>query len=221
MTASVRSLRCPSCGAPADPTLPRCPYCDSRLATVACPACSALVSLDARHCPQCGTEVHLEAQAPSPHHCPLGHGLLEIRPLGEVHAHACGTCAGIWMTSDEFQQLSETRELRHAALHTLPEASAAAAPNLQAPVTYRHCAACGKIMNRQNYARISGVIVDVCRDHGYWFDRDELRRVLQFIDGGGLGRARDREILRAQEAERQARQAQWLADTGQASDRDW
>ena len=41
-------------------------------------------------------------------------------------------------------------------------------------------------MNRVNFARCSGVIVDVCRGHGTWFDRDELSGIVQFIRGGGL-----------------------------------
>lgn len=88
-------------------------------------------------------------------------------------------------------------------------------------MTYRPCLVCAKVMNRQNYARISGIVVDVCREHGFWFEPDELRRVLVFIEGGGLARARDREILRSQEAERAALQAQWLKDTGRAKGKAW
>src|SRR5437764_1271331 len=44
-----------------------------------------------------------------------------------------------------------------------------------------------------NFARLSGVIVDVCKRHGTWFDRDELRQIVEFIRGGGLDAARDKE----------------------------
>ena len=57
-------------------------------------------------------------------------------------------------------------------------------------------------MNRLNYARHSGVILDVCKTHGIWFDLDELRRVLAFITGGGLDRARDAELAELKEAQR-------------------
>ena len=36
-------------------------------------------------------------------------------------------------------------------------------------------------MTRYEYARESGVHVDACREHGIWFDHDELRRIIQFI----------------------------------------
>ena len=48
-------------------------------------------------------------------------------------------------------------------------------------------------MNRMNFARHSGVIVDVCKSHGTWFDRDELREIVEFIVAGGLDAARDKE----------------------------
>jgi Zn-finger nucleic acid-binding protein len=50
-------------------------------------------------------------------------------------------------------------------------------------------------MNRQVFARISGVIVDVCKDHGVWFDTGELEAVIEFIEAGGLEAARERATL--------------------------
>lgn len=210
----ARTFRCPSCGAPADPTRPRCRYCASRLATVACPRCYALVSLDARHCPQCGTEVVDTSPEASSLSCPDCRKPMEGRTLGEVPVQTCPSCAGIWMEATHLQTLAEARDRRHAALQLLPEAEGPGGPDLNRPVRYHRCLVCDQVMNRQNYARISGIILDVCRTHGTWFERDELRRVLAFIDQGGLDRARQRQILQAQEAERQARQAQRLADLG-------
>jgi len=57
-------------------------------------------------------------------------------------------------------------------------------------------------MNRVNFARISGVILDVCKMHGVWFDRDELSQVLESIQGGGLSRAANIESETTREAER-------------------
>jgi Zn-finger nucleic acid-binding protein len=65
-------------------------------------------------------------------------------------------------------------------------------------------------MNRVNYAKRSGVVLDVCKDHGIWFDKDELRRVLAFIAGGGLERARELELEQLKEAKRAAEAPQPL-----------
>ena len=48
-------------------------------------------------------------------------------------------------------------------------------------------------MNRINFAHCSGVIVDICKGHGTWFDRDELREIVEFIRGGGMERSRQKE----------------------------
>jgi Zn-finger nucleic acid-binding protein len=53
-------------------------------------------------------------------------------------------------------------------------------------------------MNRKNFAERSGVIVDVCKAHGIWFDHGELPRVLAFVEAGGLREAE----RRAQEQKR-------------------
>jgi Zn-finger nucleic acid-binding protein len=65
-------------------------------------------------------------------------------------------------------------------------------------------------MSRTNFGARSGIIVDVCREHGSWFDRGELDATLQFIRDGGMEEetpasdqqaVRDREtLLRAAEA---------------------
>ena len=52
------------------------------------------------------------------------------------------------------------------------------------------------MMTRKNFAKISGVIIDWCRDHGYWFDASEIERVLAFLSGGGLDKARPLEAER-------------------------
>ena len=100
-----------------------------------------------------------------------------------------------------FEQLGASRERQGAVLGSLPAPSAPPVTTLE-PVQYRPCPACGQRMNRVNYARRSGVVLDVCKAHGLWFDQDELRRLLGFIAGGGLDRAREREIAELKEAKR-------------------
>jgi Zn-finger nucleic acid-binding protein len=38
-------------------------------------------------------------------------------------------------------------------------------------------------MQRRNFQRISGVIVDACRRHGTWLDADEIERIAGFVSG--------------------------------------
>jgi len=62
------------------------------------------------------------------------------------------------------------------------------------PVKYIPCLACGQLMVRRQFrrgTRMSGVIVDSCRDHGVWLDHDELERIVAFLQAqepGGVTR---------------------------------
>ncbi len=66
----------------------------------------------------------------------------------------------------------------------------------KAPRLYIPCPECGKLMNRRHFAGCSGIIVDWCKDHGTWFDREELKRVVEFIRAGGLKKSREKDKIR-------------------------
>jgi Zn-finger nucleic acid-binding protein len=57
-------------------------------------------------------------------------------------------------------------------------------------------------MNRSNFARSSGVIIDICKRHGVWFDAEELPKIIEFIRRGGLDRQREKEKLQLEEQRR-------------------
>jgi Zn-finger nucleic acid-binding protein len=78
-------------------------------------------------------------------------------------------------------------------------------------VRYINCPECLQLMQRMNFAGCSGVIIDMCREHGSWFDAKELQRIIQFIRGGGLDRARQKQIQDLEQARRRA-----LADNPRA-----
>lgn len=55
-------------------------------------------------------------------------------------------------------------------------------------VNYRLCPDCNVAMVRFNFGRSSDVVLDMCREHGTWFDVGELQKTLIFINNGGLER---------------------------------
>ncbi len=65
-------------------------------------------------------------------------------------------------------------------------------------------------MNRVNFAGVSRVVIDICRKDGVWFDRGELTAIVDFLEHGGLekSRSRDREKLREELSDLQARKVQ-------------
>ena len=152
----------------------------------------ARVSGRARFCHHCGTPV-LAAQAAAgenAYRCPACQGgrPLSSRRLGRANValFECSSCAGLWIEKEIFEVMTD-----RARSGQLPEgfggggpAEMEAAPPAQ-PLQYRPCVTCGALMNRRNYGRKSGVIVDVCARHGIWFDLHELDRLLRWIREGG------------------------------------
>lgn len=111
------------------------------------------------------------------------------------------------VTPDTMDRLVSARDACTNLRLALPERRAAPEP----PVRYLRCPGCGKTMNRKAFGRISGVVVDVCRPHGVWFDAGELSQVLAFVARGGLEVARQKEAEELVESVRRARHDQMRA----------
>lgn len=197
------TFRCPSCGAAVGEADIQCPYCRSQLASVACPKCFGLVSLRAQHCSHCGAAIHGLTESASEHACPECRIPLTGSMVGGTPLEQCHRCGGLWLGLQAFEQIAANRETHGEILGALP-GEGATGHVFETSVRYRPCAQCGKFMNRINYARISGVVLDTCKEHGLWFDRDELRRVLAFIEGGGLDKARIHQVQELEDRKRLA-----------------
>jgi Zn-finger nucleic acid-binding protein len=63
-------------------------------------------------------------------------------------------------------------------------------------------------MNRSTFARSSGVIIDMCKQHGVWFDADELPKIIDFINKGGMGRQREKEKMEIRDERQKLREDQ-------------
>jgi Zn-finger nucleic acid-binding protein/DNA-directed RNA polymerase subunit RPC12/RpoP len=195
-------IRCSSCGAPREAAatasaVVACRYCgadftlrEQQLDAV-CPQCLARVSSRAHHCHSCGTRVQMRTGVTATElPCPAcaGSRKLARRQLGETDAAIfdCEVCGGIWVEKQVFDVLAD-----RARTDTLPDLSLRPAAGRPAPAApgqgpfYRSCAQCGARMNRRNWGQKSGVIVDVCQNHGVWFDLDELDRLLRWLRTGG------------------------------------
>jgi Zn-finger nucleic acid-binding protein len=191
-------VRCSSCGAPRAEHAKHCSFCGSDFTLreqdldSVCPNCLARVSDQAQFCHHCGAGLVPEAvtgQA-TELECPAcrEQHTLTSRRMGKVAALECGRCAGLWLGNEVFRQLtlraSQEAERRDAQFMRQRKRSAGALS--VEPQRYRPCIVCHQLMNRRNYGFASGAIIDFCREHGIWFDADELPRILEFIQAGGL-----------------------------------
>jgi Zn-finger nucleic acid-binding protein len=207
----AETLNCPMCGAAASTDATRCLFCDARLATVACPSCFGMMFLGNRHCPRCGSQAaRAEAADGESRRCPRCRVEMASITLGAARMRECARCAGLWLDIQSFEQICADREQQSAVLGgaATPIPAKASSHGEPGKVRYVPCPECGQLMNRVNFAQCSGVVVDICKGHGTWFDRDELALIVGFIRAGGLEAARNKEKQQLKEERRLLRQEQ-------------
>jgi Zn-finger nucleic acid-binding protein len=189
MAESAGTLHCPNCGGPAAPGDSACKYCHAPLATVSCPSCFALMFQGAIYCPSCGAK-GARTVGPQTAPCPACKGTMRQIDLGSAALLECEACFGLWVDAETFEHLCADREAQAAVLHRWEKPE----PRADMRVRYRPCVRCGTMMNRLNFGKMSGVVVDVCKGHGTFLDAGELHQIVSFIRGGGLERARERQL---------------------------
>lgn len=215
-------MSCPRCGGSVSATNHACEFCSVQLMLKACPRCFAKMFDGAKHCSHCGASVVVAAivdtEGKGRHcpRCPRKH--LVARLIGDVLLDECPECHGIFVDINALDRiLSERRQARAEAIlgelsdSLRPLEKAAASPS--GPM-YIRCPDCDNLMNRRNFAAGSGIIVDVCRSHGTWFDVDELPQIIDFTMSGGLERAARKQNERDRENNRQDRISAQMAAAG-------
>lgn len=189
------ALNCPNCGGSVESDKTRCEFCRSRLKTVGCSKCLGMMFLGSKYCGHCGSAAHtaelLDDEKPGK--CPRCSIELDAIRLDAITIRECGRCAGIWSGTQTFEQICIDHEKQSSILRFTD--SYVHPPASPASVSYVPCPDCGDLMNRSNFARSSGVILDLCKQHGVWFDGGELPKIVEFIEGGGLDRARSKEKM--------------------------
>jgi len=201
MARDAGALHCPNCGSPAAPGDTSCQYCRAALATISCPSCFALMFEGAIYCPTCGSRRARTIAGDETAPCVACRGVMRTIQVGAARLLECERCRGTWVDAATFEHICADGEDQAAVLHKWPAATRAAGGE----VRYRKCVACGKMMNRLNFGRLSGTVVDVCKGHGTFLDAGELHLIVSFIQGGGLERTRQRQLDDLKEEEQRVR----------------
>ena len=166
----------------------------------------------AKFCPHCGAAAVAWESGSGDLLCPGCQRPLLRGKLDRFTLHECEKCFGLWVDKDTVEHLCRDAEAQALA----PTLATPPANPLNAPfpkIRYVRCPQCRELMHRVNFAQTSGVVVDICREHGTWFDANELHRIVQFIRAGGLERSREKKKAEL-EAERKRLQASRLGAQG-------
>ena len=198
-TKQAGLLACPHCGAGVAENSGTCQYCASELLLKACPRCMARVFAGHKHCPDCGAELDLAASGTELKEmpCPRCEKPLRARMVGDIVIDECGQCLGLFLDHVAIKRVVTDRAQARAEalLGSLPRAELPQVPK-PGQRMYVKCPSCANVMNRKLFAAGAGVIVDVCRTHGTFFDAGELPRIVEFVMQGGLEAAQKKEIER-------------------------
>lgn len=193
----VAVTRCSACGALVGEKETLCSYCRAEVIRrpapfgPVCPECYARNPETARFCVSCGIAflpqpVRARAEGLP---CPVCSGsTLTPRSLAGIWIEECPSCLGLWTPGDVMDRLVERIRER---LHRQSAPSGDPPPRRrrskwQPEFTYRRCPECGAMMQRRNFGRRSGIVVDWCGSHGTWLDASELEDIADFVIQGGL-----------------------------------
>ena len=124
--------------------------------------------------------------------------------VGDVLLDECPECTGVFVDSTALERILAERQQARADAILGSLGTPAATPAAQSGPMYVRCPDCANLMNRVNFAR-SGVIVDVCKDHGTWFDADELPKIIDHAMAGGIDRSAKKDAVRMLEEAKLAR----------------
>jgi Zn-finger nucleic acid-binding protein len=189
--------RCGSCGAQVPADASNCTYCagaicrDSAKLSLICPECFARNEEHTRYCTACGISFQPQQVDLSGDElpCPVCGGLMPVLAIAGTTINECPGCNGLWVPGDRFDELvmracDSAREKGTAGLVAGARMSGANPSGTR--VEYRKCPVCEAFMQRSNFRKRSGVIIDRCHSHGTWLDADELERIAGFILEGGM-----------------------------------
>lgn len=223
MASAAGELACPHCGGGVAATASTCGYCRADLLVKACPRCLSRVFHGHKHCPECGAELEIAATADpgAVRPCPRCAAPLHARRVGDVVIDECGACLGVFLDHVAIKRVVVDRAQARAdaLLGALPRREVHPVPAAGQKM-YLPCPVCHVVMNRRLFATGTGIIIDVCRTHGTFFDAGELPQVIEFVMNGGLERAERKDLERMRETARrelaQARDAARAAAHGSA-----
>jgi Zn-finger nucleic acid-binding protein len=198
-------LSCPHCGAGVPEHTSQCDHCAAQLLVKACPRCLSRVFHGHKHCPACGAELDLAAtgDAAADRPCPRCTTALHARRVDDLVIDECAACLGVFLDHVAIKRVivDRAQARAEALLGALPRRELQALPAAGQKM-YLPCPICRVVMNRRLFATGAGVIIDVCRTHGTFFDVGELPQIIDFVMNGGLERAHKRDLEQLRETAR-------------------
>ena len=173
-----------------------------------CEQCSRVGVPTRAVCMYCGGRLIEEEKREVTIRCPVCNINMDKGEQAGITLDTCSSCGGTWYDRSELEQLlrkskadlekvetkEDSQEVEGASptvgfskkdkedffssSHSRPAARRVVQ---QSKSVYRKCPHCRSMMNRVNYLQKTGVVVDVCRQHGIFLDEGEFEALYAFI----------------------------------------
>lgn len=161
-----------------------------------CSHCSAPLPKSGIICNYCGTrnDIDLEEyeivgdENNQKRSCPTCHIDMQTIDIGKEYSfliQRCESCYGIFFDNNELETLVKNSVKGSKNIDLVKLSQINQNPRHIDIIVYKKCPVCQKMMLRKNYMKRSGVITDVCHEHGIWLDSGELRQILEWTKTGG------------------------------------
>ncbi len=136
--------------------------------------------------------------------CPRCNGPTVKKPYEAVEIDSCLKCSGIWLDKGELEKVISVKQEKFAPEFVTKTLSQAVAgiPKSESSNSIE-CPVCQSSTRCINYNYGSGVIINICADHGIWFDSGELQRIEVFMEHWN--------------AKKEAQGAEWLNQSASAA----
>jgi len=170
----------------------RCKSCSAPLHGVICNYCGSRNNVDLGHFKP------LNVRPNQIRNCPVCHTQMSTIDVGlkvPFLIERCDSCYGLFFDKQELETMIDmtVKGARNVNIKVLQELTEN--PRYVDVIVYRRCPVCRKHMNRTNYGRRSGVIMDECAEHGIWLDPGELKQIMEWVKSGGQKRTGEKEKL--------------------------
>ena len=213
----ARVVRCASCAAIRESGQRQCGFCNADFTAherdmhTICPHCMARISDHSKYCHHCAKPIVVSGTAGQAvsNSCPACRkqpSLFDRHISGhDISVLECNICTGMWLDKETFLFL-EQKMLELAASNIDGSEKHVRKSLPKQPVDdhnlYRKCPVCEVVMHRRNYGPGSGIVIDQCHHHGFWFDHQELAVIMRWIRTGGLLASKQRRMATKRDNDR-------------------
>jgi Zn-finger nucleic acid-binding protein len=163
-----------------------------------CTHCSAPLPANNNVCKYCGSRNDVDLHAKYTYsvakmvsericpHCDIPLQTIRLNLAEPCFIERCSKCYGLFFDPGEVESILESSvsnvfTINRHHLDNINKDRYRKNPSIR----YVKCPQCRMLMNRINFGRRSGVVVDQCIKHGIWLDNGELVHLLEWKKAGG------------------------------------